>query len=122
MMGAAIKAWLTGSPWVWGLILLALATSHTLAWRDGHIRADQSAEIDRLSLQVGHLTMANKRLQSQIEGDSEALENANARAAQAIERNTELERTADALQAEFAARAALCPIGPDDARRLRFIR
>lgn len=122
MMGQAVTAWLAGNPWLWGVMALALVASHGGAYWAGHERADDKAAVTRLETELRHARAAIDRLNQQIEADQRALENANRRAASSAVRVSELERTADALEAEFAARTALCPVSDDDARRLRDIR
>lgn len=122
MISAAVKAWVFKSPWFWMAILAVLTTSHGAAYVTGRTHANRAAEVKMLRADIANRDQALKLLQGQIAADADAVRQANERAAQASLKAEELERNADALESEFAARAALCPVDDDDARRLRNIR
>lgn len=122
MIPAAIRNWVLASPWFWAAIVAALIASHGASYVAGRAHADRAAEVKMLRADIADRDAALTLLQQQIKSDADAVRKANERAAQAGLKVEELERNADALESEFAARAALCPVGDDDARRLRNIR
>lgn len=122
MIPAAIRKWVLASPWFWAAILAAMIASHGAAYVTGRKHASRAAEVRMLRADIADRDAALGLLQQQIKTDADAVRTANKRAAQATLKAQELERNADALESEFAARAALCPVGDDDARRLRNIR
>lgn len=122
MISAAIRSWVLRSPWFWVAVFAALTASHGTAYVAGRAHANRAAEVKMLRADIADRDAALNLLQEQIKADADAVRKANKRAAQAGLKAQELERNADALESEFAARAALCPVGDDDARRLRNIR
>lgn len=110
------------SPWALGALALMLVSSHTGAYLKGRTDAGAKCDVAALRDENGQLKITLSLLRAEVAADRAALEKANQRAAIAAIKIIDMERTSDALAAEFAAREALCPVGDDDARRLRNLR